>query len=57
MAILTYFILPLLVGIVAGVMTQRALSSRTNNGWDNARTIPFDGTRRFLRKTFKRGRE
>lgn len=57
MAILTYFILPLLVGIVAGVMTQRALHSRTNNGWDNARTIPFDGTRRFLRKTFKRGRE
>lgn len=57
MAILTYFILPLLVGIVAGVMIQRALPSRTNNGWDNARTIPFDGTRRFLRKTFKRGRE
>ena len=55
MAILTYFVLPLLVGIVAGVMTQRVLPSHTNDGWDNARTIPFDGTRRFLRKIFKRG--
>ena len=57
MAILTYFILPLFVGIVVGVMTQRAVPSRTNNGWDNAQVIPFDGTRRFLRKKFKRGQQ